>query len=53
MKFEQHWPEASEEKSFETINILSTQMYGAHTNAYGSKLNLTIKRSNVNVRPSF
>ena len=28
-------------------------MYGAHTNAYGSKLDLEVKRSNVNVRPSF
>ena len=24
-------------------------MYGAHTNAYGSKLDLAVKRSNVNV----
>ena len=29
-------PEASEEKSFEIINIFSIQMYGAHTNAYRS-----------------
>ena len=40
---------ASEEKSFEIINIFSIQMYGAHTNAYRSKLDLAIKRSNVNV----
>ena len=33
MKFEQHCPEASEEKSFEILNIFPIQMYGAHTNA--------------------
>ena len=42
-------PEASEEKPFEIINILSIQMYGAHTNAYRSKLDLAVKRLNVNV----
>ena len=42
-------PEASEEKSFEIINIFSIQMYGAHTNAYRSKRDLAIKKSNVNV----
>ena len=42
-------PEASEEKPFEIINIFSIQMYGAHTNAYRSKLDLTVKRLNVNV----
>ena len=26
-------PEASEEKSFEILNIFPIQMYGAHTNA--------------------
>ena len=46
-------PEASEEKSFEIITIFSIQMYRAHTNAYGSKLDLTVRRSNVDVRPSF
>ena len=40
-------PEAPEEKSFEILNIFS------HTNAYGSKIDLTVKRSNVNVRPLF
>ena len=29
--------EASEEKSFEILNIFPIQMYGTHTNAYGSK----------------
>ena len=43
MKFEQHWPEALEEKSFEIINIFSIQMYGAHTNVYRSKLDLAVK----------
>ena len=42
-------PEASEEKPFEIINIFSLQMYGAHTNAYRSKLDLAVKRLNVNV----
>ena len=36
-------PEALEEKSFEIINIFSIQMYGAHTNAYRSKFDLTLK----------
>ena len=51
MKFEQHWPGGfrGEEKSFEIINIFSIQMYGAHTNAYRSKLDLAVKRLNVNV----
>ena len=44
--------EASE-KSLEILNIFPIQMYGAHTNAYGSKLDLAIKRSNVNVQPLF
>ena len=38
-------PEASEEKSFEIINMFSIKMYGAYTNAYRSKLDLTVKRS--------
>ena len=49
-------PEASDEKAFEIINIFPIQkklMYGAHTNAYRSKLDITIKRSNINVQPSF
>ena len=37
--------EASEEKSFEIINIFSIQMYRAHTNAYRSKPDLAVKRS--------
>ena len=50
MKFEQHsGPEASEEKPFEIINIFSILMYEAHTNAYRSKLDLAVKRLNVNV----
>ena len=39
MKFEQHWPRGSREED--------------HTNAQGSKLDLAVKRSNVNVRPLF
>ena len=46
-------PEASEEKPFEIINIFSIQMYGAHTNAYRSKLDLNVKRLNANVRQLF
>ena len=42
-------PEASEEKSFEIINIVCIQMYGAHTNANRSKIDLAVKRLNVNV----
>ena len=42
-------PEASEEKPFEIINIFSIQMYGAHTNAYSSKLDLALKRLNVSI----
>ena len=37
-------PEASEEKSLDIINIFSRQMY-----AYRSKLDLAVKKSNVNV----
>ena len=44
---------ASEEKLFELLNIFPIQMYGAHTNAYGSKLDLAVKRSNVNVQQLF
>ena len=40
-------PEASEEKPFEIINIFSIQMYGAHTNAYRSKLDFTVTRAGV------
>ena len=36
--------EASEEKPFEIINIFSIQMYGTHTNAYRSKLDLAVKK---------
>ena len=45
MKFEQHQVglEASEEKSFGIIYIFSIQMHGAHINAYGSKLDLSVK----------
>ena len=37
----------------EIINIFSIQMDGTHKNAYGSKLDLAVNGSNVNVRPSF
>ena len=40
-------------RSFENINIFTIHMYGAHTNAYRSKLDLAVKRSTANVRPSF
>ena len=48
---EQHWP-----RSFRGQVIWNYQHffpYGAHTNAYRSKLDLAVKRSNVNVQPSF
>ena len=45
MKFEQHWPRE--------FNIFFIQMYGAYINAYRNKFALAIKRSNVNIRPSF
>ena len=36
------------------LNIFPIQyMYGAHTNAQGSKLDRAVKRANVNVLPSF
>ena len=41
MKFEQHWPGGFRGKAIEIINIFSIQMYGAHTNAYRSKLQRT------------
>ena len=37
-------PEASEEKSFEILNIFPIQMYGALTNAQGSKLDLILDK---------
>ena len=46
-------PKASQEKSFEIINIISIQMHGAHTNAYRSKIDPAVKWSNVNVWPLF
>ena len=45
--------EASEEKSFEILNNFPIQMYRAHTNAYGSELDLAVKRSNINVQKFF
>ena len=45
-------PVASEEL-FEILNIFPIQMYVAHTYALGSKLDLAIKRSNINVWSSF
>ena len=41
MKFEQHWPRGF--RGHLKFNIFPIQMYEAHTNAYGSKLDLTIK----------
>ena len=40
-------------RSFEILNIFPIQMYGGHTNAKGSKLDLAVKRSNVNVQQYF
>ena len=37
-------------RSFEILNIFPIQMYGAHTNAWGSKPDLAVKRSNINVQ---
>ena len=45
-KFEVNWPFSSGEAK----NRFSD---GSHGNAYGSKLDLAVKRSNVNVRQSF
>ena len=39
-------------RSSEILNNFPIQI-GAHTNAKGSKLDLAVKRSNVNVRQSF
>ena len=43
----------SEWKLFEILNNCPIQMFGAHTNAQGSKHDLDIKRTNVKVRQSF
>ena len=45
MKFEQHWPDGFREV------ICNPQLF-SHTNAQGSKLDLALQRSKVNVRPS-
>ena len=34
-------------------SILPKYMYMAHTNAWGSKFDLAVKRSNLNIGPSF
>ena len=47
MKFVQNWPRASRRE------VVWNSEYFSHTNAYGSKTDLTVKRSNVNVRPYF
>ena len=36
----------------QVTSILPIQMYMAHTNALGSKFDLAVKRSNVNIGPS-
>ena len=46
MKFEQHWPRGLEEKSFVILNIFPIQMHGEANDP-------AVKRSNVNLRPSF
>ena len=53
LKFEQHWPRGFRGGHLKLSTFFSIQMYGAHTNAYGSKLYLAIKMSNDNVRTSF
>ena len=47
MKFEQHWPRRSRGE------VICNSQNFSHTNAQGSKLDLAIKRSNVNVRSLF
>ena len=47
MIFEQNWPRGSREE------VVRNSEHFPHTNAQGSKIDLTIKRSNVNVRPLF
>ena len=49
MKFEQQWPRGFSGGHLKLSPFFSIQVYRAHTNAYGSKLDLAIKRSNVNV----
>ena len=41
------------EKSFEILNNFPIQMYEAHINAQGTKHDLAIQRSNINLRQSF
>ena len=53
IKFEQHWPGSFRGEGFVILNIFPIQMYGAHTNAQESKLDLTLKRSNINVHHHF
>ena len=48
LKFEQYWPEALEENSFEILNIFPIQM-GSYK-CIGSKLDFAVKSLNVNVR---
>ena len=40
-------------RSFEILNSFPIQMYGTHTNALRSKLDLAVKRSNVNAQQLF
>ena len=47
MKFEQNWPRGSRGEL-----VWNSELF-PHTNAYGSKIDLTVKRSNVNVQPLF
>ena len=47
MKFEQNWPRGSRGE------VVSNPEHFSHTNAQGSKIDLNVKRSNVNVRPLF
>ena len=43
MKFVQNWPRGSRGE------VVRNSEYFSHTNAYGSKIDLTVRRLNVNV----
>ena len=47
MKFEQHWPRGSRGE------VIWNSEHFSHRNAQRNKLDLAVKRSNVNVRPLF
>ena len=52
MKFEQHWPRGVSGGHLKLSTFFfSYKCIGGHKNAYKSKLDLAVKRSNVNVQP--